>query len=103
MTTELVRDYLDAIQSALMLGNATEHTYRAAFQTLLGRLGGRDITVTNEPKRKKYGAPDLEYCSAFGDTTEDAVRELGVAMQAWLASARDNNIPIPPPPLTADG
>ncbi len=42
-------------------------------------------------------APDLEYCSAFGETPEDAVRELGIAMLAWLASARDNNIPIPPP------
>lgn len=40
-------------------------------------------------------APDLEPCSAHGDTREAAVAEFGVAMQAWLDVARDNGLPIP--------
>ncbi len=38
--------------------------------------------------------PDLRFCSAFGDSPEAAVREVQVAMQAWLASAREHGDPI---------
>jgi predicted RNase H-like HicB family nuclease len=41
--------------------------------------------------------PDLKSCSAFGDTPEEAVAEVGVAMEAWLAAARDAGHPIPAP------
>lgn len=40
-------------------------------------------------------APDLKSCSAFGDTPEEAVAELHVAMDAWLASAREAGHAIP--------
>ena len=30
--------------------------------------------------------PDLKSCSAFGDTPEDAVAEVRLAMEAWLAA-----------------
>lgn len=33
-------------------------------------------------------APDLRFCSAHADTPEEAVRELRVAMEAWLAEAQ---------------
>lgn len=39
--------------------------------------------------------PDLKSCSAFGDTPEEAVAEVRVAMEAWLAAARDAGHPIP--------
>ena len=39
--------------------------------------------------------PDLKSCSAFGDTPEEAVTEVRVAMQAWLAAARDAGQLIP--------
>jgi len=42
-------------------------------------------------------APDLKSCSAFGNTPEEAVAELRVAMEAWLAAARDSGLPIPEP------
>ena len=42
-------------------------------------------------------APDLESCSGFGETPEEAPRELRRAMEAWLAAARDSNRPIPEP------
>lgn len=41
--------------------------------------------------------PDLEYCSAFGATPEEALREVEVAKAAWLEAARAEGRPIPPP------
>ncbi len=41
--------------------------------------------------------PDLKFCSAFGDTPEEAVRELQVAKTAWLKVAKDGGKPIPKP------
>jgi predicted RNase H-like HicB family nuclease len=41
--------------------------------------------------------PDLKSCSALGDTPEEAVAEVQIAMEAWLASARQAGHPIPPP------
>lgn len=41
--------------------------------------------------------PDLKYCSAFGHTAEDAVRELMIAKEGWLEVAREQGSPIPPP------
>ena len=41
--------------------------------------------------------PDLKYCSAFGETPEDAVREVIKAKTAWLGSARDAGKSIPRP------
>ena len=41
--------------------------------------------------------PGFSFCSAFGASPEAAAREMQVAMQAWLASARENGDPIPEP------
>jgi len=41
--------------------------------------------------------PDLDACSAFGATPEEALSEIGRAKAAWLDSARDAGKPIPPP------
>ena len=41
--------------------------------------------------------PDLEACSAFGTTPEEALREVQVAKQAWLEAAKAEGKPIPPP------
>ncbi|MDP2936576.1 MAG: type II toxin-antitoxin system HicB family antitoxin [Dehalococcoidia bacterium] len=41
--------------------------------------------------------PDLEYCSAFGETPAKALAELEVAKAAWLEAAREAGQPIPPP------
>jgi predicted RNase H-like HicB family nuclease len=40
--------------------------------------------------------PDLEACSAFGETPEDALRELQIAKGAWLEAAQREGKPIPP-------
>jgi predicted RNase H-like HicB family nuclease len=41
--------------------------------------------------------PDLRHCSAFGETPEDAVREVLIAKNAWLEAARVAGKPIPRP------
>ena len=41
--------------------------------------------------------PDLEACSAFGDTPDDALREVQKAKKLWLAAAQAEGKPIPPP------
>ena len=40
---------------------------------------------------------DLESCSAFGETPEEALQELKHAKEAWLEAARLSGKPIPPP------
>lgn len=39
--------------------------------------------------------PDLRSCSAFGDTPAEALAEVEKAMEAWLAVAREDSLPIP--------
>jgi predicted RNase H-like HicB family nuclease len=41
--------------------------------------------------------PDLQSCSAFGDTPAEALAEVEKAMEAWLAVAREDGLPIPEP------
>jgi len=41
--------------------------------------------------------PDLEACSAFGATPEEALSELERAKTAWLAAAKESGKPIPEP------
>jgi len=41
--------------------------------------------------------PDLAYCSAFGKTPEEALREVQKAKKAWLAAARGAGKPVPRP------
>jgi predicted RNase H-like HicB family nuclease len=41
--------------------------------------------------------PDLRSCSAFGDSPAEALAEVDKAMEAWLAVAREDGLPIPQP------
>jgi predicted RNase H-like HicB family nuclease len=41
--------------------------------------------------------PDLQSCSAFGDTPAEALAEVEAAMEAWLAVAQEDGLPIPEP------
>ena len=41
--------------------------------------------------------PDLEACSAFGDTPEAALKEVQIAKEAWIEAARTEGKPIPHP------
>jgi predicted RNase H-like HicB family nuclease len=41
--------------------------------------------------------PDLKACSAFGETPEEALKEILIAKKAWLESARKQGKPVPKP------
>ena len=41
--------------------------------------------------------PDLDACSAFGTTPQEAVAAVLQARDAWLEAARATGRPIPPP------
>jgi predicted RNase H-like HicB family nuclease len=41
--------------------------------------------------------PDLEMCSAFGETPAQALAEVQLAKEVWLEAARLENKPIPEP------
>jgi predicted RNase H-like HicB family nuclease len=41
--------------------------------------------------------PDLEACSAFGSTAEEALAEVERAKRAWLIAARETGRPVPEP------
>ena len=41
--------------------------------------------------------PDLESCSAFGRTAEEALQEVERAKAAWLGAAREQGKPVPVP------
>ena len=41
--------------------------------------------------------PDLEACSAFGATAEEALAEVERAKKAWIEAAREARKPVPEP------
>jgi predicted RNase H-like HicB family nuclease len=41
--------------------------------------------------------PDLEACSAFGVTPEEALKEVQIAKDTWIEAARSEGKPIPTP------
>lgn len=53
-----IKQYLRDVDKSHAAGDATEHTYRPAFQTLVESFAPK-ITATNEPKRIRCGAPDF--------------------------------------------
>jgi predicted RNase H-like HicB family nuclease len=57
------------------------------------------INVFYSEEDESYVAdiPDLKYCSAFGATPVEAVREVEKAKKAWLQAAKDEGKPIPKP------
>jgi predicted RNase H-like HicB family nuclease len=41
--------------------------------------------------------PDLKYCSAHGETPQEALEQVLIARDAWLEAARENGRSIPEP------
>jgi predicted RNase H-like HicB family nuclease len=41
--------------------------------------------------------PDLEACSAFGNTPDEALHEVQKAKKLWIEAAHSEGKPIPPP------
>ncbi len=53
--------------------------------------------LAHNPKNVRFVAPELPGCSAFGESAEEALAEIKVAMALWLETARKENRPIPEP------
>ena len=56
-----------------------------------------NIFFSEDDKGYIADIPDLPGCSAYGDTPEKALQELVNAKEAWLETARNENIAIPLP------
>ncbi|MCX7011829.1 MAG: type II toxin-antitoxin system HicB family antitoxin [Candidatus Sumerlaeota bacterium] len=56
-----------------------------------------NVFYSEEDKGWIADIPDLRFCSAFGATPEEALREALVAKEAWLETARDSGKAIPEP------
>jgi predicted RNase H-like HicB family nuclease len=54
-----------------------------------------NVFWSDEDRRWIADVPDLRYCSAHGDTPEEAVAEARVATELWLETARETGVPIP--------
>jgi predicted RNase H-like HicB family nuclease len=56
-----------------------------------------NIFYSDEDEGYIADIPDLRYCSAFGNSQEEALREVQIAKVAWLEAARAEGKSIPPP------
>jgi predicted RNase H-like HicB family nuclease len=61
------------------------------------------INVFYSKKDKCYVAdiPDLKYCTAFGDTPQEALKEVIIAKKIWLQTAKEEGMKIPLPKYKA--
>ncbi len=57
------------------------------------------ITIFRGDEDGMYVAavPELPGCSALGDTYDEAVREVQVAMSLWIDTAKEFGHPVPAP------
>ena len=74
--------YLDQVRAKYASGQATEHSYRPALQTLFESIDPA-LTIINEPKRSDAGMPDflfqrgtipLGWCEVKGYSIEQRKR-----------------------------
>lgn len=56
-----------------------------------------NISYSEEDSGYIADIPDLRYCSAFGSTPDEALREVQIAKQAWLEAAMASGKSIPEP------
>ena len=56
-----------------------------------------DIYYSEEAGGYIADIPDLESCSAFGNTPDEALKQVEIAKIAWLEAARAEGKPIPQP------
>ena len=55
------------------------------------------ITYSEEDNGSVATVLELPGCSAFGDTEEEAMKEMKVAASLWLNAAKKTKRPIPEP------
>ncbi len=57
--TDAIQAYLAEVGKLYKRPDATEHTYRPAFKSLLDAFSPTGVDAINEPKRERVGAPDF--------------------------------------------
>lgn len=77
-------------------------------ERLQSEAGGRAVShyhinvfYSDEDAAWVADIPDLQFCSAFGATPEEAVAEVEKARELWLEVAREDGRPIPAPSYRA--
>ena len=56
-----------------------------------------NIFYSDEDEGYIADIPDLKSCSAFGQTPEEALKEVLLAKNAWIEAAIAEGIPVPAP------
>jgi predicted RNase H-like HicB family nuclease len=56
-----------------------------------------NIFYSEEDEGSIADIPDLEPCSAFGDTPEEALAQVFIAKDFWLETAQEQGLQIPKP------
>lgn len=56
-----------------------------------------NILYSDEDEGYIADIPDLKFCSAFGKTPDEALRNVMEAKEAWLKSAKKNKKAVPKP------
>ena len=83
-----IAGYLDQVRSKYASGQATEHSYRPALQSLFESIDVA-LTVINEPKKSDAGMPDflfqrgtipLGWCEAK-DVDKDVIKLKGYSIE----------------------
>ena len=87
----LVSDFISRIQAVHKTGVATEHSYRPALETLFNGLE-EGVTVLNEPRRVKYGAPDFIFQRDGIDTGYAEAGNIGQAEARDIGHAETSGI-----------
>ena len=80
-----ISNYLNTLQTNLAEGNATEHTHRAALQTLLQSFLPTH-RITNEPRRIVCGSPDFEVATGHVPIGHIEAKNIGVNLADALKS-----------------
>lgn len=56
-----------------------------------------NVFFSAEDKAIIADIPDLKYCSAHGKTPQEAMKQVLIAIEAWLATAKAHGKHIPKP------
>ncbi len=59
------------------------------------------IFIQYDPQDQIYVAsiPELQGCMAHGETKEEALKEIDIAKDLWIETAKEDGQPIPEPSL----
>lgn len=74
--------FVTTVNRILAKGDATEHTYRSAIETLIEAIDSK-VRATNEPKRSDCGAPDFNIAVATTGLTLGHIeaKDVGIDLQ----------------------